>query len=150
MMIFEQYNIFRSKIDAIFIGLGHTHRLIVSLLIIKADKSNGVVKNTSYLVIPIIFRMLSLQPKWMQFLSIQYTFPGKCVIKLWMRDKISFSFSAAGSYLLPVNKRLSNSSVLFQKPYKLQVMWFALVNIFSWIGFFDLNLSCCKSLSLLA
>jgi hypothetical protein len=48
MMIFEQYNIFRSKIDAIFIGLGHTHRLIASLLITKASTSNGIVKNTSY------------------------------------------------------------------------------------------------------
>lgn len=48
MMIFEQYNIFRSKIDAIFIGLGHTHRLIASLLITKANTSNGIVKNTSY------------------------------------------------------------------------------------------------------
>lgn len=47
-MIFEQYNIFRSKIDAIFIGLGHTHRLIASLLITKANTSNGIVKNTSY------------------------------------------------------------------------------------------------------
>lgn len=48
MVIFEQYNIFRSKVDAIFIGLGHTHRLIISLLISKANSASGIVKNTSY------------------------------------------------------------------------------------------------------